>query len=147
MEMLSEFGLLGLGLSAFLAATILPLSSELVLTSLLIAGENPIAVLIVATTGNVAGSVLNYGVGRWGAETILHKWLHLSDTQTNAAEQKFNRFGKWSLLFAWLPVIGDPLTFVAGLLKINFRWFLLLVTLGKCARYWVVSYAVLETMA
>lgn len=143
MDYLAELGLLGLGLAAFLAATILPLSSELVLTALLISGENPVAVLTVATLGNVAGSVVNYGAGRWGSETILHKWLRLSRSQINAAEQKFQRFGKWSLLFAWLPVIGDPLTFVAGLLNINFKWFLLLVTIGKFCRYWLVSYAVL----
>lgn len=143
MDYLAEFGLLGLGLAAFLAATILPLSSELVLTALLLSGEPTVTVIAVATIGNVAGSVLNYAAGRWGAETILYKWLHLSHAQISTAEQKFQRFGQWSLLFAWLPVVGDPLTFVAGVLKINFKWFLLLVSIGKLSRYWLVSYAVL----
>lgn len=83
MNWLADYGLLGLGVSAFLAATILPLSSELVLSALLIPSENPIALLIIATLGNVAGSVVNYILGRWGANTILHRWLHLSSTHKN----------------------------------------------------------------
>ena len=140
MNWLADYGLLWLGLSAFLAATILPLSSELVLSALLITGENPIALLIIATLGNVAGSVVNYILGRWGSNTILHRWLHLSSTQTDSAEQQFNRYGKWSLLFSWVPVIGDPLTLVAGMMRIHFGTFLLFVTIGKASRYWVIIY-------
>jgi len=143
MELLSELGLWGLGLSAFLAATFLPLSSELVLSSLLIAGENPIALLTIATIGNVAGSTVNYALGRWSADTFLHRWLHLSPQQTNKAEQQFSQYGKWSLLFAWVPILGDPLTFIAGLLKVNFILFLVLVTLGKLTRYWIIVQAIL----
>lgn len=145
MDWLSEYGLVGMALSAFLAATILPLSSELVLSTLLIAGKNPLALIIVATVGNVAGSVVNYIIGRWGADTILHRWFHLSQKQTDKAEQYFNRYGRWSLLFAWLPIIGDPLTFIAGVLRINFGLFLILVTIGKLGRYWVISQAILSS--
>jgi membrane protein YqaA with SNARE-associated domain len=144
MNSLSELGLLGLALSAFLAATILPLSSELVLSSLLLAGQSPIPIIIVATIGNVLGSVVNYFLGRWGAEPLLHRWFKLSTHQTNKAEQYFNRYGKWSLLFAWLPIIGDPLTVVAGMLKVNFGLFLLLVTVGKLGRYWLLAQAILS---
>jgi len=98
MGLFSELGLWGLGLSAFLAATILPLSSELVLSALLLAGENPLLLIIIATIGNVAGSIVNYMIGRWGADTLLHRWFHLSQQQTDKAEQRFNRYGKWSLL-------------------------------------------------
>jgi membrane protein YqaA with SNARE-associated domain len=143
METLSELGLWGLGLSAFLAATILPISSELVLSSLLIAGENPITLLIIATACNVIGSLLNYITGRWGADTILHRWLHLTPAQTTKAEYQFNRYGKLSLLLAWLPVIGDPLTFLAGILKVNIGLFLALVTIGKLGRYWILTQAIL----
>ncbi|MFW5427101.1 MAG: YqaA family protein [Methylophagaceae bacterium] len=147
MEWLSEYGLWGLVLSAFLAATILPLSSELVLSALLITGENPTTVIIIATIANVAGSAVNYVLGRWGADSILHRWFNLSQQQTDKAEQQFNHYGKWSLLFAWVPIIGDPLTFIAGLLKVNFALFLILVTTGKFARYWLITKAVLASQS
>ncbi|MFW5451084.1 MAG: YqaA family protein [Methylophagaceae bacterium] len=140
MDWLAEYGLIGLGLSAFLAATLLPLSSELVLSALLIAGENPVALLLIATIANVAGSVVNYAIGRWGADTILHHWFRLSSQQTNNAEQQFNRYGKWSLLFAWVPVVGDPLTLIAGMMHMPFGVFILLVTIGKALRYWALIY-------
>ena len=143
MEGLSEYGLWGLGIAAFLAATILPLSSELVLSALLLSGESSFAVLAVATLGNVLGSLLNYLLGRWGADSILHRWLKLSTTQIDRAKTQFNRYGLWSLLFAWLPIIGDPLTFIAGIMKVKLWLFLLLVTLGKFGRYWVLSQLVL----
>jgi membrane protein YqaA with SNARE-associated domain len=146
MDIFSEFGLWGLGISAFLAATILPLSSELVLSGLLIAGEPPLALLIVATVGNVAGSTVNYALGRWGANTIFHRWFQLTPHQVNTAVQKFNRHGKWSLLFSWLPIIGDPLTFIAGMFKVKIFLFLVLVTIGKFGRYWVITQAVLANV-
>lgn len=145
MEQLSEWGLWGLGLSAFLAATILPISSELVMSSLLIGGEDPIILLIIATSCNVMGSLLNYIIGRWGADTILHRWLQLTSAQIIKAEHHFNRYGKLSLLFAWVPIIGDPLTFLAGMLKVNMALFLALVTIGKFGRYWIISQAVLAS--
>jgi len=147
MTWLNELGILGLGVSAFLAATILPLSSELILSALLLAGENPLIVMVIATIGNVAGSMVNYLIGRWGADSILHRWFKLSSAQTDKAEQQFNRYGKWSLLFSWVPIIGDPLTFIAGLFKVNFVLFLVLVTLGKFARYWVISQAILASQS
>ena len=147
MDLLSELGLWGLGLSAFLAATILPLSSELVLSALLLAGENPVTIIVIATFANVLGSIVNYLIGRWGADSILHRWFKLTQQQTNKAEQKFNRYGKWSLLFAWLPIIGDPLTFAAGILKVNFGIFILFVTIGKASRYWIISQAILASQS
>ena len=145
MDIFSELGLWGLGFSAFLAATILPLSSELVLTTLLISGEKQTTLLVIATVGNVAGSVVNYLLGHWCADLMLHRWFHLSSQQINKAELQFNRYGKWSLLFAWLPIVGDPLTVVAGMLRVNFGLFLLLVTIGKSGRYWLIMQAVLAS--
>lgn len=141
----SDLSLIGLALASFLAATILPLSSEVVLAALLLTGENPVVLLIIATAGNVAGSTVNYALGRWGSNAILHRWLRLSSQQISKAEQQFSQYGKWTLLFAWVPIIGDPLTFIAGLFKVNFILFLVLVTLGKLARYWIIVQAVLTS--
>ena len=147
MEGLAQYGLWGLALSAFLAATILPLSSELILSALLLAGTNPLAVLFIATLANVAGSILNYLIGRWGANTLLYQWLHLSEKQTQKAEAQFERYGKWCLLFAWVPIFGDPLTLIAGVLKVNFSVFVLLVSTGKFARYWLITHAILASQS
>ena len=130
MEHFSDLGYAGLFLSAFLAATILPLSSELVLSALLLGGLSPTTLVIVATTGNVLGSLTNYALGYWASKVMVKK--------------RFVKYGMFSLCFAWLPVVGDPLTVMAGVLRIRLRWFLLLVTAGKLLRYVVISYLVLQ---
>lgn len=139
-----EFGFLGLFVSAFLAATILPLSSEIVMTGLLLQGLSPWALIIVATTGNVAGSLLNYALGYWASLGVIKKWLRMSEEEFVKAEQRFKKYGVFSLFFSWVPIIGDPLTVMAGILRIHLVWFLLLVTTGKCLRYLVVYYMVLQ---
>ncbi|CUS48702.1 MAG: putative membrane protein [Idiomarinaceae bacterium HL-53] len=147
MNMLFEFGYVGLFLSAFLAATILPFSSEVVLSTLLIAELSPAWLIVSATAGNVLGSCANYGLGSSLRAPRVQTWLGISPRAFEQAETRFQRMGTWALLFAWVPVIGDPLTFVAGALRVNLVWFLILVSVGKLARYLVVSYLVLKTMA
>ncbi|OGQ91034.1 MAG: hypothetical protein A2464_11655 [Deltaproteobacteria bacterium RIFOXYC2_FULL_48_10] len=143
MEFLAEYGYSGLFLSSFLAATLLPLSSELVLGALLKQGFNPYSLLFVATFGNVLGSVVNYGLGAFGGRLILHKWWRMPEPEIQRAEKRFRKYGIFSLLLAWVPVIGDPLTVAAGVVKINFFLFLLLVGLGKGLRYMAIYLAVL----
>ncbi len=145
MEHFAEFGYIGLFIAAFLAATILPLSSELVLSALLLSGASPSMVVIVATLGNVLGSVINYALGYWASLDIVKRWLKLSEQEFTAAEQRFKKYGLWSLLLAWVPIIGDPLTVVAGILRIRLLWFLILVSTGKLLRYIVIAYAVLQS--
>ena len=144
MEYLSEFGYIGLFVAAFLAATILPLSSEVVLTALLLSGLSPTTLVLVATVGNVLCSLVNYALGYWASVVVVKKWLRMSDADFVRAEQRFARYGMVSLLFAWVPIIGDPLTVIAGVLRIRLRWFLILVSAGKFLRYVVISYMVLE---
>ena len=144
MEFLAEYGYSGLFLSSFLAATLLPLSSELVLGALLKQGFNPYSLLFVATFGNVLGSVVNYGLGAFGGRLILHKWWRMPEPEIQRAEKRFRKYGIFSLLLAWVPVIGDPLTVAAGVVKINFFLFLLLVGLGKGLRYMAIYLAVLR---
>ena len=144
MEYFSEFGYIGLFISSFLAATILPLSSEVVLAALLVSGLSPSVLVIVATTGNVSGSLTNYALGYWAGMGAVKKWLGMSEEEFVRAEQRFKKYGMFSLCFAWVPIIGDPLTVMAGILRIRILWFLLLVSAGKLARYIVISYLALQ---
>jgi len=130
---------LSLFLISFLAATILPLSSELTLASLLNADEhNSLSLIATASLGNILGSIFNWLLGFYLFKYINKKWFPFKENQINAASKRFSKFGVWSLLFAWLPIVGDPLTFVAGILKINFLLFIALVTIGKITRYFFV---------
>ncbi len=144
MEYFAELGYIGLFIAAFLAATILPLSSELVLSALLLSGASPGVLVIVATAGNVLGSLTNYALGYWASLGIIKKWLKLSESEFINAEQRFKQYGLWSLLFAWVPIIGDPLTVIAGILRVRLLWFLILVTIGKSLRYLVLTHFILQ---
>jgi membrane protein YqaA with SNARE-associated domain len=143
LDALAVYGYGGLFLASFLAATILPFSSELVLGVLLAQGFSPYMTVFAATSGNVIGSAVNYGTGRVGRGMVFKKILRLSETEIDTAETRFKRYGVFSLLFAWVPFIGDPLTVAAGMLKIHFGLFLLLVSIGKFLRYIIVAFSVL----
>ena len=130
----------GLFLSAFLAATLLPGSSEALLTGLLIAERGaPLGLLLAATSGNALGSLVNWVCGRFLAAFRDRAWFPVSPRRYDQAQGWFERYGIWSLLFAWVPVVGDPLTVIAGALRVGLLPFLLLVTLGKLARYLLVA--------
>jgi len=144
MDYFAELGYFGLFIAAFLAATILPLSSEVVLSVLLLNGLSPVALVAIATVGNVLGSLTNYGLGYWAGPKVASKWLKMSEEEFVRAEQRFAKYGLFSLCFAWVPVIGDPITVIAGILRIRLLWFVLLVTSGKLVRYIVVSYLILQ---
>lgn len=122
--------------SALLAGSILPAQSELVLAAMLHAGTAaPWLLVMVATAGNVLGAVINYGLGR-SAERFRHRrWFPLSDAGWQRAAQAFNRYGVWTLLFSWLPIIGDGFTLIAGAARTPPWLFLALVTLAKGGRY------------
>lgn len=145
MEYFPEYGYIGLFVAAFLAATILPLSSEVVLTALLVNGLSPTTLVLVATAGNVLGSLVNYALGYWASLVVIKKGLRMSEADFVQAERRFTRYGMWSLLFAWVPIIGDPLTVIAGALRVRLRWFVILVSAGKLFRYVAITYMVLET--
>lgn len=146
MEYLTEIGYVGLFVAAFLAATILPFSSEVVLSALLLSGYIPVMLISVATIGNVLGSLTNYGLGYGARLGIMKKRVRISEEEMERAERRFSRYGIGCLFFAWVPVIGDPLTVVAGAMRVPMRWFLFLVTAGKFLRYVVVSIITLQVM-
>lgn len=133
-------GYAGLFLSAFLAATILPLSSEGVLAALGSGnGFNLWLLVVVATIGNTLGSVVNWALGRWALQFQDRKWFPISREKLDKACLHFRRWGLWTLLLAWLPVVGDPLTLAAGLMRVPFAPFVVLVAAGKAFRYLVVA--------
>lgn len=125
----------GLFASAFLSATLLPGSSEALLLLRLAQGEDAGMLVLVATAGNLLGSVLTYLMG-WSGNRLLHqRFLRISEADVARAERWFARWGKPSLLLAWLPVVGDPLCFLAGMLRAPLLWFVVLVGVGKLGRY------------
>ena len=133
----------GLFLAALAAATILPLQSEAVLVGLLLADYPPWLLITVASVGNVLGSVINWLLGR-GIERFRElPWFPTSGAGLARAQRWYRRYGKWSLLLSWAPVIGDPLTVIAGVLREPFPMFLLLVTIAKIGRYLVLAVATL----
>ena len=133
---------LGVFVSAFLAATILPFYSEVVVAGLVLAGRDLLVLWAVATTGNTLGAVVNWWLGsgleQWRETRGSPRWLRMGEAEIERAQRWFGRFGIYSLLFAWLPVGGDALTFIAGLMKVRLLPFLVLVGLGKGMRYAVV---------
>jgi membrane protein YqaA with SNARE-associated domain len=128
----------GLFAVAFLAATIFPAQSEAALLGLLTLDRYPALVLLaVASAGNVMGSCANYALGRFLAGSERLQRL-INSSHRERAETWYRRYGKWSLLASWLPVIGDPLTVVAGALRESFTVFVVLVTVAKVGRYLVM---------
>lgn len=128
--------------TAFLAATVLPAQSEIVLVALQESGRyNPVALFLAATTGNVLGSVVNWAMGWQVARYRDRRWFPVSGAALDRATRWYQKYGYWSLLLAWAPIIGDPLTVVAGVLREKFWIFLTLVTIGKGARYAVLMLA------
>lgn len=141
---MSLLGYLTLFLSAFGAATILPGSSEIVFSALLL--DHPDALwplLAVATIANTLGSAVNWVLGRFLVEFRDRPWFPVSSHGFDQASSLFRRFGYPLLLLAWVPVIGDPLTVAAGFLRARFWLFLLLVVAGKAGRYGVLAAALL----
>lgn len=139
-EFINSLGYLGLFISALLAATVLPFSSEAVMLGLLQQHWNPLLLVLIAGSGNTLGSVINYALGYWANDGFLQRQSAQHQRRLARAERFFDRYGSWSMLFAWVPVIGDPLTLLAGLLRLRFVVFLVLVALGKFGRYAVLAY-------
>ncbi|AYD01200.1 YqaA family protein [Neorhizobium sp. NCHU2750] len=135
----------GLFITAFVAATILPMQSETVFVGLILTGNYSVAALLLtASIGNTLGAAVNWLLGR-GIERFRNKrWFPASAAQLDRAQRWYQRYGKWSLLLSWLPIGGDALTVVAGILREPFPTFLALVFIGKAARYAVLAWITLR---
>ena len=129
--------------SAFLSATLLPGSSEALLLLKLTEGHPWVPLVLVATAGNLLGSLLTYGMGLAGNTALHSRWLRIDEHDVSRAEAWFRQWGLPSLLLAWLPVIGDPLCLAAGLLRVGVIPFVVLVGTGKLARYGFLAWLVI----
>lgn len=121
--------------SSFLAATVLPFYSEFTLVMQLMQGDPALLLLLVATVGNTLGSLINWLLGSYLLHYKDRRWFYFSDRQIARGQDWFNRYGLWTLLFAWLPVGGDVLTLIAGVMKVRLHFFIALVAVGKGIRY------------
>ena len=128
--------------SALIAATVFPAQSEMVLVYLVQQAAHPVwALVVVASIGNVLGSVINYALGYSVHRFKDRRWFPASPQQMDRAQAFYAKWGRYSLLASWVPIIGDPITVVAGVLHDRFLVFLILVAIAKSGRYVVLAYA------
>ena len=132
---LIDYGYWGMFLSAFLAGSVLPFSSEAVMLGLLAAGVDPVPLLIYGSIGNVMGGMVNYGLGRLGKLEWLKKYFHLKQSSIDRAYRFMGGHGAWMGFFAFLPILGSAITVVLGLTRANFPLSVFSITLGKVMRY------------
>lgn len=126
--------------SAFLAATIIPFYSEVMLYVLIRQGESAWLLIGVASLGNTLGAAVNWVLGRFLLHYQDRRWFYFKPEQVDKAQRWFQSYGVWSLLFAWLPIGGDALTFIAGVMRVRFWIFISLVGIGKTCRYIAILY-------
>src|SRR5215212_1042228 len=130
---------LGLFMAALLSATVFPFQSEVVLLGMLLAEHYPwLGLVAVASTGNTLGSIVNWFLGRFLAHFEGRRWFPVTRAKMARAERWYHRYGRWTLLLSWVPIIGDPLTIIAGVMREPLPIFALLVTVAKTARYFAV---------
>lgn len=120
---------------SFLAATVVPIGSEWLLVVMILSGSSPTQTVIAATSGNYLGGCTTYFIGIYGSDFIKSKLLRIGERELVRAERIYTKYGSWSLLLSWLPIVGDPLCLLAGIFKIRFMRFSLLVFSGKFLRY------------
>jgi len=145
-EWVSQPGYTALFTLSFLASTLLPLGSEWLLIMMLAKGYPAPATILTATGGNFLGAVTTYLVGVYGGRWLIERVFRVSAEQQQQAHDYYQRYGIFSLFFSWVPVIGDPLCLVGGVMRINFWLFTALVASGKLLRYIITAWITLEAI-
>ncbi len=133
--MLEQLGLFGLFLTCLLSATIVPLSSEAIVAGALLLGYNHLIIVLVASAGNTVGGMISFYMGwlcRW---EWLERWFKVKREKLERIRQRINKYGIWAALLTWLPIIGDPIAIAMGFMRLNPWWTMLIMFLGKMARY------------
>jgi len=141
-----ELGYPALFFLSFLAATVLPLGSEWLLIAMVAGAFSPSTSVLVATAGNTLGACTTYAIGIWGGAYLIERVLRMDASAQDKAHQFYAKWGKWSLLLSWVPVIGDPLCLVGGIARVRFQSFLILVLIGKFSRYAVLAWLTLQAV-
>ncbi len=141
--LLTHYGYSSLFILSFMASTVVPIGSEWLLISMAMKGFDPVLIVSTATAGNTLGACTTYGVGIYGSTWMIQKLFRMDERAQKRAEKFYARYGIWSLLFSWLPIIGDPICFAGGLLRVHFGLFVLLVLAGKLFRYALLTILVL----
>ena len=139
-DFLINWGYWGMFVSAFLACSFFPFSSEVVMSGLQAAGLNPIPLVIYGSIGNVLGSLFNYGVGRLGKMEWIEKYLHVKKEKLDQAERFMAGRGAWMGFFAFIPILGSAITIVLGLTRANIIISTISITIGKVLRYVLLVY-------
>lgn len=143
MTFLSHYGYSALFLLSFMASTVIPVGSEWLLVSMVMKGFDPVLTVSTATAGNTLGACTTYGIGIFGSTWVIRKVFRMDETSQKRAEKFYGRYGVWSLLLSWLPLVGDPICFAGGVLRIHFGVFVVLVLAGKLFRYGILAILVL----
>lgn len=139
-------GALSLFALSFAAATLLPIGSEWLLATLLLKGGDPVLLVATATLGNLLGAMTTWLVGRYGGDFLIRRCLRIDVATQKKAEERYARYGLWSLFFSWVPLIGDPLCLIAGIFRVRLTVFIPLVGGGKLGRYLLVAWGVAAGM-
>lgn len=141
-QLLTEYGYLGMLAAAFLAGSFFPFSSELVMVGLMAAGLDPLLLVVYGTVGNVLGSVFNYGVGYMGRIDWIEKYLHVRKEKLERTRRFLAGRGAWMGILAFLPILGSVVTIVLGLMRANMTITFISITIGKFLRYLLLVYGV-----
>ena len=144
LALLESWGYMGMFVSAFIAGSVFPFSSEAVLTALLLAGLDPMHLFVAATVGNVAGSMLNYGVGTLGKMEWIEKYLHVEREKVDRTSRWMERYGAWIGVLCFLPILGSVIAVTLGFTRANPWLSLLTITIGKVIRYGLLIYVVAQ---
>lgn len=140
LDLLVDYGPIGMLLASFIAGSVFPFSSEAVMLAMLAAGVDPWELVITASIGNVAGSMFNYGIGRLGRLDWIEKYLHVKKESLDRAQRFMGGHGAWMGFFAFLPILGSAISILLGLMRANIIITLISITLGKVMRYLIIAW-------
>ena len=136
----AEAGYLGLFVATFLAATVIPFSSEAIFTGALVGELDPLMAIVVATAGNTLGGMTSFGLGWLGNWKRIESWLRVDMARIQRWKPSIDKYGAYTALICWTPIVGDVIAIALGIFKVNpfrtFGW----MTIGKGLRYAVIAW-------